>query len=785
MAGTSTKRAGLTLRRTHRPQVPKVQVEEEDNDVILSQRVLDEEDGLVLEDVNEIRSSAFAASHISTSQSQADNEAVQPAHDKEGKPLRSHGPETFGDIVMHPIRQLELHRRRLSIFDHEQKDWDEHHPAPTLETTTLETATLETAVPASMPGQAPDSAQVATPNPRNVKSIIHFKHLMGEQALCITKDIVDQLYYPLSLREDELHWLYEMKNSDDLVEFFHRSKRDYSIKIHKTVHMGQKREQIQNKLEEKLDFIEEKLDHHSDNEEKTEKENPVEEKTSGKSTPESRRPSKEDSRCSLDIPMPENSIKLNKNVFLEIKTIEPVVHEEEPTNGPRPIFALPDPDLSDEIGEESSATWVELFGDVFYVGWLSSFTHTHHMVGSGDLAEYAGWFVVMWWTWCSSALYSARYDNGDVMHHIYKIIDLCGLVGMAGASEKYESSNGFIYGYIVMKAVLLIQYGVVLVGAILSGSFAKRPLSRYVAVNALAMILWGVSLMYAGEEHVVQRKVLWYVSIGVEVLVNMSLHRFKQVSLAASHLAERFGLFTIIILGENCLGFIRMVSESDSVINVVVANMIGVVIIFCYFFMYFDDFSKEILSSVHVSQIWMYLHFPLHLCQVAFGIALTDIITAYSFQWDQNGKDSSLLAYETCHALEAAAAGGNGTAHAAVQTTVSLAASLVKAVTESSNNNPNEVLSCEEIIKDTGSLEYAYTAFWVSAGLILCINAMIKLVNTPVAARWSKLICASRFVNAIVFFGLSAASFENFRGLGMVAIMMCCLILQSAVDLLD
>lgn len=32
--------------------------------------------------------------------------------------------------------------------------------------------------------------------------------------------------------------------------------------------------------------------------------------------------------------------------------------------------SLPDPDLSDEIGQETSATWVELFSDVFYVGWL-------------------------------------------------------------------------------------------------------------------------------------------------------------------------------------------------------------------------------------------------------------------------------------------------------------------------------------------------------------------------------------------------------------------------------
>lgn len=40
-------------------------------------------------------------------------------------------------------------------------------------------------------------------------------------------------------------------------------------------------------------------------------------------------------------------------------------------NQRRALFLLPDPDLSDEIGEESSATWIELLGDVFYVGWIT------------------------------------------------------------------------------------------------------------------------------------------------------------------------------------------------------------------------------------------------------------------------------------------------------------------------------------------------------------------------------------------------------------------------------
>lgn len=142
-------------------------------------------------------------------------------------------------------------------------------------------------------------------------------------------------------------------------------------------------------------------------------------------------------------------IDLNDNVYLELKYIWPEAEEEKaPELTRRPIFALPDPDLSDEIGEETSATWLELFGDVFYVGFLATFTHEHHIVDQHELGIYAAWFVVVWWSWCSAALYSSRYDTSDVMHHVYKIIELCGLVGMAGASSGFwDNPHGFIIGY--------------------------------------------------------------------------------------------------------------------------------------------------------------------------------------------------------------------------------------------------------------------------------------------------------------------------------------------------
>lgn len=123
-----------------------------------------------------------------------------------------------------------------------------------------------------------------------------------------------------------------------------------------------------------------------------------------------------------------------------------------------------------------------------------------------------------------------------------------------------------------MKAVNLVQYSIIFIvslGAHFKSS--RRPLGAYVAASAISIILWGISLLYLPSEGGVDEKstdakryVLWYISIGLELIVYMVLQTNSRVSLAASHLGERFGLFTLIILGENCMGFITTVAELNA-----------------------------------------------------------------------------------------------------------------------------------------------------------------------------------------------------------------------------
>ncbi|KAI8636623.1 bacterial low temperature requirement A protein-domain-containing protein [Parasitella parasitica] len=719
-----------------------------------------------------------------------EHETVAPLHDPAGKPLRRHGTETIGDVLLHPLKEFQLHQKRSEAYQTEKIAWNEKHPDSIASEKDVNIITDE----------------MVDENVR-VRLTIHFRHLVGDQDFEINEDQISELEKPLQLSPAEKEQFKTFKDTDDLIDFLERTHRDFSVKVHKTVQMraqlaSAKGDLFQDSSKSSFDLSEKTnavLSDKTNTSSSTEKLPTVDEKHNSGTFKKS--DSGELSQATKKHPHKNHSpsdllMDLNENVYIQVQFI--LIVQRNHHNVRRDFFSVPDPDLSDEIGEESSATWVELLGDVFYVGWLSQFTHSVHINSVATLNTYAAWFVVMWWTWCSSALYSSRYDRQDVAHHLYKIIELCGLILMAGSSDKqkFESEpKWFIIGYIIMKAVVLFEYSVVFIVS-LSAHFksSRRPLGVYVAASAISIAMWGVSLLYQSQADMAKRYALWYVSIGMEIIVHMILQGNSRVSLAASHLGERFGLFTLIILGENCMGFIKMVTESNFTSSVIACNVFGVTIIFCYFFMYFDDFSGELMNQTKLSQLWMYLHFPLHLFQVAFGIALTEIISSHN-----NGVDNAASFYHTLQTCAAAAA-SHGTSAAAEQsiTNTTAAEHAVTSTTNSSAVNAHYAMLALAAEATTSSAEsghetvcddplFSIKIFWITAGLILCFNAFIKLVNTPVnrGSLKSYIICASRILNAIIFFALSTTTYANLNGLAMVSIMMACLLFQSGVDLLD
>lgn len=53
---------------------------------------------------------------------------IKPYHDPTGKPLRRHGTETIGDLLLHPLKELQLHQKRVDAYEAEKNQWNEKHP---------------------------------------------------------------------------------------------------------------------------------------------------------------------------------------------------------------------------------------------------------------------------------------------------------------------------------------------------------------------------------------------------------------------------------------------------------------------------------------------------------------------------------------------------------------------------------------------------------------------------------------------------------------------------------
>jgi low temperature requirement protein LtrA len=112
-----------------------------------------------------------------------------------------------------------------------------------------------------------------------------------------------------------------------------------------------------------------------------------------------------------------------------------------------------------------------------------------------------------------------------------------------------------------LTSLLIFLCEIVFIVAVMIRSKSKLPLSFYIGANLVSIALWGGSLMILEQEI---HRLLWYLGLLAEILVNIIVRGDKTLSWAASHLAERLGLLTLIVLGENLMSLVPFVATSGT-----------------------------------------------------------------------------------------------------------------------------------------------------------------------------------------------------------------------------
>ena len=252
---------------------------------------------------------------------------------------------------------------------------------------------------------------------------------------------------------------------------------------------------------------------------------------------------------------------------------------------------------------------------------------------------------MIWWAWTGHSVFSTRFDSDDVVQRTLTLVQMFAVAAMAANAKEAldtRSSAGFAAAYAVVRFLLVAQY-----------VRARKvpdagPLTtRYLAGHGTAAVLWlGSALVPAPT-----RFWIWAVAFAIDLGTPwLALRHSVKVPPDAAHLPERFGLFTLILLGESVVGVMRgMESQEDWPPSAAASAFLGMGIAFLIWWWYFDGAlgaSEQPVRSKGEAvrfHIWSYAHFPLYLGIVVAGVGVERIVTAAS-KYTLSESESLILA---------------------------------------------------------------------------------------------------------------------------------------------
>ncbi|MEU3791871.1 low temperature requirement protein A [Streptomyces fructofermentans] len=277
------------------------------------------------------------------------------------------------------------------------------------------------------------------------------------------------------------------------------------------------------------------------------------------------------------------------------------------------------------------ASPLELFFDLcFVVAIAQAGVQLVHAVAEAHAAEgilyYAMVFFAIWWAWMNFSWFASAYDNDDVLYRVVTLIQIAGvLVLAAGVSEAFEDHDFLIVwlGYVIMRLALTIQWARV---ARTTEGAERRTALRYVGGVLLCQAGWLGLLLLPGSV----TPWLFLVLAIAEMSVPLYAEKDFNTSWHPRHISERYGLFTIIVLGEAIaaatIAVKSGIDENDALGELIPIAAGGLLIVFSAWWIYFVVPIHAHLRTNRQSFLWGYGHYLIFASAAAIGAGLEVVV---------------------------------------------------------------------------------------------------------------------------------------------------------------
>jgi low temperature requirement protein LtrA len=273
--------------------------------------------------------------------------------------------------------------------------------------------------------------------------------------------------------------------------------------------------------------------------------------------------------------------------------------------------------LEADAEAERHATWLELFLDLVFVVAIAELgTSLAHEPTAAGFLRYLGLLVPIWWAWAGFTFYATRFDTDDL---IYRVGVLAGMFGVAALASRVPQAfhghgNSFVIAYIAIRSVIVLLY----VRAHRHVERARPLATWFIFMFSIAIVVWAISLALPSP----WRYVLWAVALALELGAPPRAWRLiRNAPIDPAHIPERFGLLTIIVLGEAVIAVVLGTVNVSWTLGTGSTALAGFLAAAAIWWIYFEFFDATVVTrGVFRGLVFVYSHYF-----VAAGIAAAGV----------------------------------------------------------------------------------------------------------------------------------------------------------------
>jgi len=277
------------------------------------------------------------------------------------------------------------------------------------------------------------------------------------------------------------------------------------------------------------------------------------------------------------------------------------------------------------------ASWLELLFDLsFVIAVAQAALQLEHRLAEGHpdaaVVSYLLVFAAIWWAWMSFTWFGNVFDTDDVPYRLWMLLMIAGSLGLAAGVPRIAELDFRIgvSSYVVMRLAYVAQW----LRVLQSRDPTWRPIAwKVIVLTTLNQAGW-VAFLYCPLEWRLPVFVFWFAAdVATPVIAGWD----ARLGGHRGHIVERYGLFTLIVLGESIAAATvavgRAVETQAAALPLLVLAVGGLVIVFSIWWIYFDlsagGHGRQAAAPGRAAQIvWGYGHYFVFASLAAIGAGL-------------------------------------------------------------------------------------------------------------------------------------------------------------------